>query len=88
MDGSSSTYSTPRSREPIWVAKANALRLSAGKRGRGTIEAEITQAHGEQKIQALGHLFQRITQQFLFAGRSGTVNILSTAARASVSRDP
>ena len=34
--------------------EANALRFAAGKRGGGAIQAEIAEAHGEQKIEALG----------------------------------
>ena len=48
--------------------QADALRFTAGKRGCGTVQAEIAQTNGKKKIEALGDLFQRTPGNFLMAG--------------------
>src|SRR5258708_4159968 len=47
--------------------KANALRLAAGKRGGGTIQAEIAEADSEQELDTLGNFFQRTRRDFFLA---------------------
>ena len=45
--------------------ETNALGFAAGERGRGTFQAEITKANGEQEVDALGNLVQRTACYFL-----------------------
>ncbi len=47
--------------------EANALGFAAGKRGRGTIQAKVAEAHGEQKIDAFRDFFERARGDFLLA---------------------
>src|SRR5882724_7680756 len=49
--------------------EADALGFAAGERSRGTVEAQITKAHSEQKIDALGNFFERTSGDFLLALR-------------------
>src|SRR6266700_1388348 len=44
--------------------QADALRFAAGKRGRGTLQAEIAKTDGEEKIDALGNFFKRARGNF------------------------
>ena len=39
--------------------QANALGFAAGERGGGAVEAEIAEADGEEKVEALGDFFER-----------------------------
>src|SRR5260370_308368 len=47
--------------------QADALRFAAGKRGGGTIQAEIAEADGEQELDALGNFFERTRGDFFLA---------------------
>src|SRR4029077_14674067 len=44
--------------------EADALGFATGKRGGGTAEAEITEADGEKKIEALGDFFEGAAGNF------------------------
>jgi len=63
MDGSSSTYKTPRSFEP------NALGFASGESRRRTIQAQILQAHRKQKFQAIANLVDRFAANLPFPAR-------------------
>jgi len=46
--------------------ESDALSLAAGERGGGTIEAEIAEADGQQKIDALGDFLKGALGDFFF----------------------
>src|SRR6202030_4321088 len=63
--------------------QADALGFAAGKRGGGTIEAEIAEADGEKKIEALGDFFQGAAGDFALAGSELGKNFVDRGARGS-----
>src|SRR5579885_623799 len=56
MDGSSSTYMTPTSPAPIWLASR--MRCAAGQRLRTALQRQVLQPHVDQELQTLAHLLQ------------------------------
>src|SRR5262249_21543994 len=49
--------------------QADALGFPAGKRGGGTIEAQVPEAHSEQKIDTFSNFFKGASSDFLLARR-------------------
>jgi hypothetical protein len=49
-------------------SEADALGFAAGERGGGTAEAQIAEAYGEKKIEALGDFFERAAGDFALTG--------------------
>src|SRR6266446_2292749 len=47
--------------------QANALRFAAGKRGGGTLQAEIAETDGKEELDAFGNFFQRARGDFFLA---------------------
>ena len=58
IDGSSSTYSTPVSPEPIWLASRMRCDLAAGQRGGAARQRQVVQPDIDQELQPLDDLAQ------------------------------
>ena len=61
--------------------QANALRFAAGERGGRAIQAEIAETDGQQKIEALGDLFQRPAGNLSLARRELRQDLVDGGAR-------
>ena len=67
---------------PDLRSQTNALRFAAGKRGGGSLQAQIFEADGDQEFQAIADLFHRATAD----RRSRSVSFHArTVSRARVS---
>ena len=61
--------------------QANALRLAAGKRGGGAIQAEVAEADGQQKIQARGNFGERAAGDVALPRGQARANFVHGRAR-------
>ena len=68
--------------------QADALRFAAGKCGRGTIQAQIAESDGEQKIDSFGNFFQRTLGDFFLAGGKLGNNLVHGGARRGQRQAP
>ena len=60
--------------------QADALRFPAGKRGRGTVQAQVAEPHGQQEVQPLANFLQHALRDFPLAGSELAADLVHRAA--------
>src|SRR5258708_6671280 len=63
--------------------QADALGFAAGKRGRGTLQAEIAETDGEEKLDAFGNFLERTRGDFFLALGEVSENFADCRMRCS-----